>query len=172
LAWVVLSFPLAEGRAQSREGVDRTAGAANEPQDVELRMRVRTDHGTLVVYDAAVPAAHPRDRAGYVAYWNDWGTERLYVFERLIFAPADTAAAIFALERDLGIDGTALSDALKEIHAATGGNHLARAGQADDEWWLGTYDANSPSWDSANPTTSPVVPRNPKHRHQRRVRTP
>ncbi|MDO8629091.1 MAG: hypothetical protein Q7R41_01250, partial [Phycisphaerales bacterium] len=78
------------------------------------RFRVVTSAGVLVIYDAAIPpgAVQNRERErpaksdnpGFVAYWNDFETEYVYVFDRLLFTPDDAAAAIGSLERDFGFD--------------------------------------------------------------------
>ena len=57
----------------------------------------------------AHPAATARNHPGYLAYWNDFETQQLYVFGRLVFTEVDVGHALVNLNRDLGIDSTALA---------------------------------------------------------------
>ena len=78
------------------------------------RFRIVTSAGILVIYDAAIPPdvnqsrerkrADNSDYSGFVAYWNDFETEYLYVFDRLLFTPDDVAVAVGSLQRDFGLD--------------------------------------------------------------------
>lgn len=43
-----------------------------------------------------------------MAYWNDFATETLYVYGRLLLTQVDVAQALVNLDRDLGIDASVL----------------------------------------------------------------
>jgi hypothetical protein len=105
--------------AASRDSaVKSTDEHRSRPDDAEglTRFRVITSAGILVIYDAAIPPGEwhgPRLRGhvfahtanpGFVAYWNNFATESLYVFDRLLFTPDDAAVAIGCLERDFVLD--------------------------------------------------------------------
>ena len=88
---------------------------ATRTDDAEglTRFRVVTSAGVLVIYDAAIPPGGQTNNPGFVAYWNDFETEYLYVFDRLLFTPGDVAVAVGSLQRDFGLDpGTFASDDL------------------------------------------------------------
>jgi hypothetical protein len=55
------------------------------------RFRVVTSAGILVIYDAAIPPGANSDNPGFVAYWNDFETEALYVFDRLLYTDSGLA---------------------------------------------------------------------------------
>ena len=38
------------------------------PDEANLRVKVESEEGVLIVYDAAVPASDPRPESGYLAY--------------------------------------------------------------------------------------------------------
>ncbi|MCH7885659.1 MAG: hypothetical protein IIC01_10465, partial [Planctomycetes bacterium] len=69
-----------------------------------MRLRVISTQGVFLVYDAARPAGEARSAPGFVAYWNDFATETLYVYDRLLLTQVDAAQALLNLERDLDID--------------------------------------------------------------------
>jgi hypothetical protein len=78
------------------------------------RFRVATSDGVLIIYDAAIPPGADQsrererpadsDNPSFVAYWNDFAIESLYVFDRLLFTPDDVAVAVGSLQRDFGLD--------------------------------------------------------------------
>ncbi len=112
----VAGLLLAGGRglAGSRGAAGRgglKGGEAVQTHQEGLRVRVIGDEGILLVYDAANPPSNPRARRGYLAYWNDYQTESLYVYGRLLLEPAGVGQALLNLERDLGIDVDALAAA-------------------------------------------------------------
>ena len=94
----------------------RTASVSDRSSEAEelTRFRIVTSDGVLVIYDAAIPPdSDPNrdrerpavpDNPGFVAYWNDFETESLYVFDRLLFAPDDVAVAMGILQRDFVLD--------------------------------------------------------------------
>ncbi len=43
-----------------------------------------------------------------MAYWNDFATETLYVYDRLLLTRVDVAQALLNLERDLDVDADVL----------------------------------------------------------------
>ena len=140
----VAGLLLAGGRglAGSR-GADARAGlkgadAAQTHQD-GLRVRVVGDEGIFLVYDSANPASNPRPQAGYLAYWNDFETETLYVYGRLLFEPADVGQALLSLERDLGIDVDALAAADMRVEPAL--QEAASYPAEDTLWDSATYGA-------------------------------
>ena len=102
-------------RADTLAGLKRGEEAQNHQNG--LRIRVIGDEGIFLVYDAANPSSNPRPQAGYLAYWNDFETETLYVYGRLLFEPADVGQAMLRLERDLGIDVDALAAADTRVEA-------------------------------------------------------
>ena len=82
--------------------------AGDDPPVPAMRLRVISTQGVFLVYDAARPAGKPRGTLGFVAYWNDFATETLYVYDRLLLTRVDAAQALVNLERDLDIDARVL----------------------------------------------------------------
>ena len=96
-------------RADARAGLKR--GEEVQTHQEGLRIQVIGDEGILLVYDAVNPPADPRPRRGYLAYCDDYQTESLYVYGRLLFELVDVGQALLNLELELGIDVDALSAA-------------------------------------------------------------
>ena len=102
LGLAVLLPGLVAAAAVSLGGCGIGTGEQN-PDQTELRMRVVSEDGLFLVYDAAIPAdAAPRKSAGYLAYWNDYSSRQAYIFQRLLFSPQDVGHALLNLERDFG----------------------------------------------------------------------
>ena len=96
-------------------------------------MRIITEQGVLLIYDAKGPgvtgpfdtgkhvggnphngrserAARPSSRTiPMLAYWADFADARLYVFGRTLTRPVDAGHALLTLSRDLNIDATAIA---------------------------------------------------------------
>jgi len=94
--------------------------ASNSP---DMKIRVNTQEGIFLVYDAALPDDAVRAKAGFLAYWNDYASQRFYLFGRLVFTTTDVGHALLNLKRDLGID----ADALAAKDAAMGSSTLDTA---------------------------------------------
>ena len=105
--------------AQQRPNSQRTTRpdigkAASAKVPVFKRFRVTTDQGVLVVYDAEETQraanfssrglSEGEDAPTQLAYWNDFGSEQLYFFDRRLLTLPDVAESIAALQRDLEID--------------------------------------------------------------------
>ena len=49
--------------------------------------------------------------AGFLAYWNDYGTRQIYMFDRVLYTRADVGQALLNIEPDLAVDGFAIATA-------------------------------------------------------------
>jgi hypothetical protein len=101
------------------------------------RLRAVSDQGVFVIYDAAVPANDPRETAGYVAYWNDYASGVLHIYDGLMFTTGDVGQAAIDLERDLDINVATLTKARPSLGRAV---ELAEGAGSRAFWVPATYE--------------------------------
>ncbi len=60
-----------------------------------------------------------RRGAGFLAYWNDFATQQLYVFDRVLHTRTDVGQALLNFEPDLAVDGFTIAMADGEAWVVT-----------------------------------------------------
>ena len=111
-------------------GRDRSRGNKKEPGRRSLETRIASHEGVFTLHDAAASAESGEEFIGYLAFWDDFETDTLFLYGRLLLDRLDVGWALENLQRDLSVelvtfraknfmlDG-ALSEAAVEIPDAT-----------------------------------------------------
>ncbi len=96
------------------------------------RMRVGTEEGVLVVFDATSPLHPGEGCSGYLAYWLSARDKTKYLFGATLHDESDLTSPLLALERDLGVDLEALADTNDQVDEAL--SALAEAPNEEIVW--------------------------------------
>jgi hypothetical protein len=115
-----------------RAGPTNRAAILKPPGPTNLRIRIASADGLLLVYDAVRPDGDDTVTEGYLACWNDPKTQLLYVFERILFDTSDVGHAVRNLKRDLDADPDSVADLVAWVKD---GLTQARAAPEDFTVW-------------------------------------
>jgi len=83
-----------------------------------LRMRVETEDGVLVVYDAAVQDGETTECSGYLVYWQPRGEEDVQVYREVVEDERELARIVLSLENDFDVDIEGLEESDQRLTRA------------------------------------------------------
>ncbi len=113
------------------EQVSRISG-----EGVLADRRSETLEGVFAISKAEQPKGFEGGAIGSLAWWNDFATDKMFVYSRLMYSNSDVNQALINLERDLAVDS---SNLIAEFSAV--GSDSNNANQPEDQttWQPATY---------------------------------
>jgi hypothetical protein len=99
------SLAIAEKTPRPRRAPNRDGGKVASIDEPDFtRFRVVTEQGILAVFDADEEWDGRDEPASQLAYWNDFASDQLFFFDRLLYTGPDVSQALAALQLDLNIN--------------------------------------------------------------------
>jgi hypothetical protein len=80
-----------------------------------LPLRLLSDEGVFVVYDAALPWIERDARARYVGWWLGATDEQVYVYPALLYNSHDAVGALIDLAEQFALDLDPLTEGVPEM---------------------------------------------------------
>ncbi len=104
--------------------------------DVLAHVRAESLDGIFALSKADPPKGLSGESLGSLAWWNDFSSQQMFLYSRLIQSPSDVNDALVNLERDLGVDS---SDMISELSMVDRESNAANQPEGPTTWQPATY---------------------------------
>lgn len=112
----------------------RTQSRATTKPPATLRVRVVSDEGILVVYNAPIARSDRPEAPSYLMLWRDFRSLELSIYSQLVRSPDEVAGAVTKLGAALDVD----TESLTELAPWLRGSQQEREGDdSEPQIWIG-----------------------------------